>query len=469
MHIVMFSITPLFPAHDMGGAQKHLRAIALHLARAGHAVTVVCTRRADTPPDFAWTTPDGAAARVRAILPFRQPFPAPYAVPPYDLATIIQTMGDALATADRFYMHDGELLFPYLYDHVPTVVSLRDAVYPETIQGAYQFRAHTLILVSDYARRLYLHTVGRFFPELEARIHMIPNGIDWARFTYTPPATIAARLRFDPPDFDPTDKAIVLHPHRPEENKGMWETIEVTRRLVTDYGIKNVRVMVPRWLNWRDDPGVRDFYERVEARLNAYGIREHVVFHEWVPAALIPEYYSMGAVTLALGSIPESFSNAAYESYGCGTPAILAKVATQRDILPDDLAYKVDPGDHDAAARMAADIIRAGTRTSAAALSYLHTNHDMGRQLDAVADAILNATLVPPLTYRHPALNAATRYTLAAWCVVTARGVYHDYRAGYADDPALARLTAGGGTFSAREADAAQIDGWLREGYIVPL
>ncbi|MDZ4766447.1 MAG: glycosyltransferase family 4 protein [Chloroflexota bacterium] len=465
MNIVMFSITPLFPAHDMGGAQKHLRAIALHLAGLGHAVTVVCTRRDDTPADFAWTTPDGrSAARVRAILPYRQPFPAPYDVPAHDLATIIQAMGDLLAAADRFYMHDGEFLFPYVYAHVPTVVSLRDNVYPETLQGGFQFRAHTLILISDYARRFFLHTVGRFFPDLDARIRVIHNGIDWTRFVYTPPDRVLALL-----PFDPAGKTIIVHPHRPEENKGMWETIEVARRLVNDYQIEHLRVLVPRWLNWRQDAGVRDFYERVEARLTAYGLTENFVFHEWIPADLLPEYFSLGALSLSLGSFAESFGNAAYESYGCGTPTIMARISTHRELLPDDLAYKVDWGDHDAAARLAAAIIRGGIRTSPATLTYLRDHYTVSRQLDAVADTILNATLVPPLTYRYRALDATVRYTLAAWCVVTARGIYHDYRADYRDDLALAALAIRADGFNAADADAVQIDGWLRAGYIVPL
>ncbi len=68
--------------------------------------------------------------------------------------------------ADRFYIHDGEFVFPYVYHDKPTVVGLRDNVYPETIQGAFHFKGHTLIVISEYARQFFLQTVGRFFPEL---------------------------------------------------------------------------------------------------------------------------------------------------------------------------------------------------------------------------------------------------------------------------------------------------------------
>jgi hypothetical protein len=84
--------------------------------------------------------------------------------------------------ADRFYIHDGEFVFPYVYRGKPTVVGLRDNVYPETIQGAFHFEGHRLIVISEYARQFFLQTVGRFFPELPERLKVIRNSIDWEQF-----------------------------------------------------------------------------------------------------------------------------------------------------------------------------------------------------------------------------------------------------------------------------------------------
>ena len=211
MHIVMFSITPLFPDYDMGGAQKHLRAIALHLAEAGHQVTLLCTARADTPVPFRWH----ANALVKPILPFKQPFPHPYDTGAHNLAVITQMIGDHLAEADRFYIHDGEWTFSFSYPHLPTVASLRDNVYPETAQGAFQFRGQTLCVPAEYSRQFYLQTAGRFFPDLADRLKVIPNGMNWNRYRSTEPRRILDLI-----PVDPAQHAIVVHPHRPEASKG---------------------------------------------------------------------------------------------------------------------------------------------------------------------------------------------------------------------------------------------------------
>lgn len=463
----MFSITPLFPDHDMGGGQKHLRNIALHLARRGHDITLLCTQRADTNQPFQWHE----RARVLPILRFKQPFPNPYDTPAYNIASIVQDVAEHLHGADRFYMHDGEFVFPYVYRDIPTVVSLRDNVYPETTQGAFHFEGHTLVVISEYARQFFLRTVGRFFPELPSRMKVIHNGIDWTRFKPTPPSRILDLI-----PVDPARHAIVLHPHRPEETKGLWQTIEVIDRLVKVHDLTNVRALVPRWLGVQYDPGVQSFYERAEREIAARGLTEHFIFHPWIPVDLLPEYYSLGGVMFSLGSFQESFGNAVYESYGCGTPAIAARISTHRELLPDDLGYKVDYGDHDEAARLAAAILREGRRTSQAVLDYLHAHYRVDQQLDAYAETILNATTAAPMRYQFTPITEATRYILAPWCYRSStRGIYHDYRADYNTDAPLLRLIAAHpGGFSAADAaaagvTAAQVDSWTREGYLVPV
>lgn len=114
MRIVMFSINPLFAGMVMGGAPKHLQGVAVHLGEMGHDVTVLCTRVEASAVAFYWHP----KVRVLPILRFHQPFPQPYGITAHDLANILQDMGDALADADRFYMHDGEFLLPFAYQHV---------------------------------------------------------------------------------------------------------------------------------------------------------------------------------------------------------------------------------------------------------------------------------------------------------------------------------------------------------------
>lgn len=461
MHIVMFSITPLFPDYDMGGAQKHLRAIALHLAEAGHQVTLLCTARADTPVPFRWH----ANALVKPILPFKQPFPHPYDTGAHNLAVITQMIGDHLAEADRFYIHDGEWTFSFSYPHLPTVASLRDNVYPETAQGAFQFRGQTLCVPAEYSRQFYLQTAGRFFPDLADRLKVIPNGMNWNRYRSTEPRRILDLI-----PVDPAQHAIVVHPHRPEASKGAWQTLDVAERLVRDHGVTNLRVLMPKWIGTEGDPGVAAFYDELEAAISARGLREHFVLHPWIPADLIGEYYSLGRVTLVLGNFIEAFGNTAYESLGCGTPAIIARVSSQRDILPEALVDKVDYGDTESAARIAAEIIQTGRRTADATMAYLHTHYRVDAQLTTYAETILNAQVVEPPRYVYTPISERTRFVLPVWCYRGARGIYHDYRADYTHDAALEQLIdAHPDGFTLADADREQVMAWYRAGLVVPM
>lgn len=464
MRITMFSINPLYPNVITGGASKHLRSVAIHLGELGHHVRVMCTRIEGSETRFLWHP----NVEVLPALPFKQPFPQPYAISGHAMAQVVQAMGDALQDADRFYIHDGELLFPFLNERVPTVVSLRDNIYPETLHGGFLFRGHRLILISEYSRRFVLATVGRFFPDLSERIVVIHNGIDWDTFRPTPPRQI---LKMIP--VDPAAHKIVLHPHRPEESKGLLQTIAAADLLVHKYGHANLRVLAPKWLESQNTPELLDFYARVQSEIDRRGLTQNFVFHDWVPTALMPEYYSLGHVTFSLGSFPETFGNSVYESLGCGTPTIAARVTTHRELLPPNLIDTVDYDDAHTAAAIADEILRTGRRTSQATLDYLHTHYSVQRQLNAYSDVILHAEHSAPLSYRHPVLDDDTRFHLAPWCVLTPRGVYHDFNATYADLGALGVLAAQPSGVSRKQAahsgiSPADFDRWFEAGYVVP-
>ncbi len=463
MHIVMFSINPLFADRVMGGAPKQLQKVAIYLGQQGHDVTILCTRPGPQAADFRWHE----RVLVRPILRFHQPFPQPYAAPAYHLANALQEVADHLATADRFYMHDGEFLFPYAYQHVPTVVSLRDNVYPETILGGFLFQGDALIAISDYSYQFYLHTMGRFLPDLAARMVVVPNGMDWAQFCPTPPREILTLI-----PVNPATEAIVLHPHRPEPSKGLPQTIAVAELLVRRHGITNLRVLVPRWLEVGVSPEVAAFYAEMRREIAQRGLEAHFLFHEWVPQGLMPQYYSLGQVTLALGHFVESFGNTPYESLGCGTPAIVARVSTHRELLPDELIDKVHFGDAETAAALAAAIIQEKRRTPAETLAYLHTHYDARAQVDGYAQVILGAQRRGPLAYRHTPLTPQTRFRLAPWCYVWEGGIYHDFLAQHRPMPVLARLAqqfAAGFTREQAGVETAVWQAWYEEGYITPL
>lgn len=467
MHIAMFSINPLFPDLVMGGAPKHLKNIAIHMGKLGHQVTVLCTKVVGSEHTFKWQN----NVTVYPVLGFKQPFPQPYAIPAYEMANALQAMGDVLANADRFYMHDGEFLFPYAYQHIPTVISLRDNVYPETLLGGFLFQGDSLILISEYSRQHFLKSVGRFFPQLGERITVIHNGLDWDKFKPTTPNKI-----LDIIPIDPNKHPILLHPHRPEDSKGIRQTIQVVDLLVKQHGITELIALAPKWLAQQATPELREFYAEIEADIQARGLQNNFIFHEWIPHNLMPEYYSLADVTLSMGNFVESFGNAVYESLGCGTPTIAARISTHRELLPENLLDKVDWGDVETTAKIASEIIRTKRQPSVETLAYLQEYYAIDRQLNAYAEVILNAEIREPIVYQHPQINEATQYQLAPWCYISStRGIYHDFEAIYLNSASLVRLiNAYPDGFARKIAESfnismSEFERFVGRGYLVPI
>lgn len=464
MKIVMFSINPLFPEKVTGGASKHLYHIARHLGGLGHQVDVLCAEPVEPLAPFCW----GENVRVYPILPFHLPFPQPYAVSGADLALILDRLNGFLSDADRFYIHDGEFLLPDAYGQVPTVVSLRDNIYPESVLGSFVGKYDDLICVSPYSAAVLRGTVGRFYLELDARLHQVNNGIDFEMFRPTDPSPLADEL-----GLDPARQTILLHPHRPEPGKGLPETIRVAEILVHRYGIRQLKVLVPEWIGSMVSQGETDFINEMAQLMVDLDVRENFVFVPWTPAARMPELYSLGQATLCLGNIVEAFGNVAYESLACGTPSVVARVGVHRTLLPDGLIDKVDYGDIQAAADRVAEIIRTGRQVSSETMTFLHAHLDYARQVSGYAQIITQAQKKPPMAYAPVQPGPETPYRLAPWCYLSQDAIYHDFRGRFEPAPQLADL------FNDNDEITQQLvleqgypstlwAGWIAKTYIIP-
>ena len=460
--IAVFSMTPLFPDFAMGGGQVQLKKVALHLGELGHRLTILSTQREGSMTPFKWHD----NVEIRPVLRFKQPYPEPYFTPIYHIANAMRYMGDAIAEADIHYSHDGGLIFPLVYQSKPTVISLRSIIYPETMQQAFLMQGDEWILPSEHTRAAYEAAVSQFAPAVRQRMHAIHNGFDWDVFRYTPPTEI-----FEVIPAEIADHPVMLFPHRPDINKGIYEVLEVAQRLVHEMSWDDLRVLVPRWLDADSDPLNKAYYDKLRRRINEAGLSDNFVFHDWISEALIPEYYSLADVTMCIGNCVETFGNTPFESLGCGTLPIVSRVATYRDLLPDDHIDRVDYGDFEAAAALAHAILSEGRRASPSTLGYLMAEFSLETMVSRFADIILNAMKKPPLLYRLPNLDGETMYKLAPWCYISQkRGIYHDFRARYQGDDDLIRLAKGNPDgFPGAAVDGARLQAWLDDGYIVPL
>lgn len=460
--IAVFSMTPLFPDFAMGGGQKQLKKVALHLGEQGHRLTILSTRREGSMRSFKWHD----NVEIKPIMRFKQPYPEPYFTPIYHIANAIRDMGEAIAQADIHYSHDGGLIFPYVHQDIPTVISLRSVIYPETMQAAFLFQGDEWILPSEHTRASYEAAVAQFSPKIGERMHAIHNGFDWDQFQYTEPSAIfehiPAALAGHP---------IMLFPHRPELSKGIYEVIAVAQKLAHDYGWSDLRVLTPRWLDAESEPSSRAYYDKLNRAIHEAGLGDVFVFHEWIHDDLIAEYYSLADVTMCIGSCVESFGNTPFESLGCGALPILSRVATYRDLLPDGHVPRVDYGDIDAAAAEAHAILSERRRASQATLAYLETHFSLEAMVTRYADVILQAVKKPRLPYAIPKFSGKTRYRLAPWCYVSEQyGIYHDFRASYEADGQLIDLARGHPKgFRGDMVDSADLHSWLDNGFVAPV
>lgn len=460
--IVGFSMTSLFPDLSIAGAEMQLKKIALHLGEQGHKVVIYTTPLEGSNTPFKWHE----NIEVLPVLRFKQPYPEPYLTPLYHIANAMREMGAAFAEADVHYSHDGSLIFPYVYQDIPTVISLRTIIYPEPVMSAFLFQGDEWILPSEHTRKSYRAAVGQFAPQVDERMHAVHNGFDWDFFRYTEPREI---FEFIPAEV--ANHPIVLFPHRPDVDKGIFEVVQVAQKLVKDYGWHDLRVLVPLWPGVSKEPKYVNYYNRLNQRISEVGLSDVFVFHEWISEAYIPEYYSLADVSLCIGNIIETFGNAVFESLGCGTPAVVSRVATYRELLPDEHIDSVDYGEIDSAAAITHNILRERRRTSPATLSYLRAEFSHEAMVNQYADIILNAVKKPALKYCVPQLTAETRYRLAPWCYVSpARGVYHDFISTFVVDEDLVRLSIDQPEgFAQRAVAPTRLKAWLDEGYVVPI
>lgn len=436
MKIAIFSVGPVFRDHVHGGSQKILREVAAHLGRAGHEVTILCTSRGDNHEPFRLAP----GVLVSPTLRFKETYPEPYYTAPYNLANAIVDVRRASEGSDVLYLHDGELLYHFIYEDVPTVVSMRDFVYPDTLAGGLSFRRDLLVLNSEYVAGCVTDAFSSFRPSVISRMRLILNGVNLEHFR----PRLTERIRKLIPL--PEDAIPIIYPHRPDPRKGIYEAVEVVAGLRRRLGTRGdrLRLLVPIWIDGKVSPTSKHVYQTVydEVRARAAELRvsDMVVYHPWVSYDLMPEYYSLGRATLCLGNFVEACSNVSLEATACGSRCVVSRVASHRHLLPDEFASKVQYGDVSAAV----DALEAAIGPSPdadAARDFIGAKYSYERMLKGYEAALTGTTITPPLLEEYAfTLTGDQILKLPTWCDYRDGRCYNDYHYGYDDDPDLLLL-----------------------------
>lgn len=436
----MFSVGPVFPNHVHGGSQKILREVAIHLGAEGHKVRVLCTRRSDNYTSFQL----GANVQVLPILRLKPTYPEPYYTAPYNISHIIREVRRVVDASDVFYVHDAEFPFHDISSDTPTVVSFRDFVYPDTLVGAFGFRRDELILNCEYVADCVRDAFVPFLPEIMSRTHVVRNGIDLSHFR---PLRLDANSEINTflgemPSADYT----LLYPHRPDRRKGIFESVaitaEVQRRLAV-HG-KTVRLLIPRWIDsavaTESSHEYQSIYSTVLSSAKELGVADRVHIHSWVPYAQMPDYLSIGNVTLSVGNFVEAFGNVHLESVACGTPAVVSQVAAHSYNLPEPIVRKVAYGDIFASADA---VFKSCTEqfNVDVARTYLAKNFSFQAMLAGYEHIFTSVKVKPPLELHYiDSLNSSAWVRLAAWCRSDGQGIYNDYAYNRVSHPRRMRL-----------------------------
>ncbi len=464
MKITVFTINPIFPDKVTGGASKHLYYITRFLGNQGHQVEVLCPESDELGSSFVLHD----NVEVFPELPFNLPFPQPYAVSPPDLSIIVSRISKRLNNADRLYIHDGEWLIPDVYESIPTITSFRDNIYPESVLGTFVGKPDAIISVSDYSSDVIKNTAGLFFPGLSKRMHTVTNGIDFDFFKHVDSSNLAKRL-----GLDPEKDIILLHPHRPEQGKGLAETIRVANRLVHKHGLSQIKVLIPEWIGSMVSSGDSIFYNEMMHLIQDFELIDNFKFVPWLPVERMPELYSLGDVTLCLGNIVEAFGNVAYESLACGTPSIVSRVGVHRTLFPDELIEKVHFGDVDGVVERIFAILDGKDWHPDRVLEALRTKMDIQKQVQSYSEIITNCEKLKPLTFAPADSSGETTYKLPPWVYFKEDYIYHDFHGKFENASELANLVRGSDKFSE---EAALHEGisqemwqeWIRKSWIIP-
>lgn len=456
MRVLISFIPPVFPNQNHGGSTKILKQVALYLAENGDEVTIVCNQRQDNKEIF-YLHP---RVKVMPIFKFKETYPNPYLTSPFYLSSNIDILFRLSKKHDILFIFDTDFIFTDFFPkELPILYSLRDFIYSEALQGAFLIRRGNVIVNSQFVKESLLATVGRFYPELKRRVVLIPNGVDTKIFRRSNPRHSSNKYI----NLKKNDFPVLLFPHRPESHKGIYDALYLVEKLVKDYGFKNTKLLIAKGTDEAIDLQAQELFKSIIHKARDMNIEKNISLHSWIPSEAMPEYYSIGTVTLCLGNVVEAFSNSTLESLACGTPVIAAKVASYRTTFPDWLISKVDPGDIDSVAEEIAAIIKGYSLIDMKrARVFIKQHFSLKRMCQRYFDVIHEQKVQPLMQFNPASANIVDTdiFMLPPWCYLSGKGIYNDYLKSYTPKGVIVGLfnSLRKTSFSIKEAELYNVD-----------
>ena len=426
MKIAIFSLGPIFNGQVHGGSQKALRDIAVGLGNKGNKIVIYCPKREDNKDEFNLSD----NVRVKPIIPLKGSFPAPYEVGPYRLYKSCEILYNELKDYDLLYLHDGQLNIEFLKGIIPTVISLRDFCYTETLLGAINFNQSDIIVNSMHTYQCLLDSFARINSNInKSNVHLIYNGYNYNHFVkkeITNEFYVHTKLP------KKGDYKVMGFPHRPDLDKGFVEAIE-TIHLLKDKNI-NVKLLIPEYMDKDCSSRANETYNIVNNLINKYDLKDNIIFHNWVSHDLMPEYYSYCDAILCVGNFCEAFSNVSMESLLCETHVVATNTTTYRTMEIRKYLNIADYGDVNQMADICEKIFMNHDNDLSAARKLIKTNYTIEKCVEQYENVFENAIRrFKKSEQKSIDLNNFNNYDersvyhLAPWCYYLKNDIYDDY------------------------------------------
>ncbi len=249
-------------------------------------------------------------------------------------------------------LHEPHYVLPLL-TRCPSVVTIHDCIHlrfpqylPNRVAHVYARasmsvatrKAHRILTVSQASKRDILH----FFDVPEARITVVPNGID-ARFRQAPDEDQVERVR----QRYQLDHPFALYVGNIKPHKNIDRLIDAFGR-ARQRDVDDLRLIIIG-----DELSK---YPRLRQGVHRHRLDKHVRFFGFQPIDTLSVFYRLARV-FVFPSLYEGFGLPPLEAMACGTPVVTSSVSSMPEVT-GGAAVLVDPRDPEA---IADGIVRAVT------------------------------------------------------------------------------------------------------------